>query len=103
MRPDATVMPIADLIERVRRLRRRVDAIEALALAIAASATTLWVTAGFSGRWIAWSSAVIVGVLVGVGVFVRRRHAHTAPQAALAIERLRPQSRNLVVTSEELT
>ena len=101
MPPDRTT-PIAETLEQVRRRRITLDVVEALAIATTTTSVVAWLAAGLIGARAAWTAASLVGALCGAAVFWRRRAQHTAAAAARAIERTRPQARNVVVTAEEL-
>ena len=101
MPPDRTT-PILETLAQVRRRRVTLDVIETLAIAAGTTGIAAWLGTGLTGARVAWIAAGLLGVLCGAAVFWRRRAQHTAAAAARAVEQIRPQASNVVVTAEEL-
>jgi hypothetical protein len=87
----------------VRRLRitHLLNAVAAGSLAASASMLTLMTLVQMSRR-AALPIASVAAVAVAAGVVLWRRNLWTAAEAARVLERVHPDSRNVIVTAEEL-
>ena len=102
MPPEAPRPRIIDLIDGVRR--RRILVAITSAVAVGSELTSIV-------AWVSWTSldpvttlalSMTVGIVAALFLLSRRRVGRTTAAAARAIERARPETRNLAVTAEEL-
>jgi hypothetical protein len=100
--PERERPAVLGLIGAVLRRRVHIDAAEAGAFGLVAAAVCTWIASAF----VDMASSVMAGAVIGgtcaVALFWFRRRCHTSIDVAHAIETLRPNARNLVITAEEL-
>ena len=100
MRPEKPA--VLALLDAVARRRTQLDAVEAVALSAAVTAFATWIGSAFLPDAGAVAAGVALGALAGVTLFLVRAPRRMTRAAARDVERLRPLSRNVVVTAEEL-
>ena len=102
MPPDVARPRIIDLIEGVRRRRTLVAITSAAAVGSELTSIVAWVSWASLDPLATLTLSMAVGVVAGAFLLSRRRIGRTTAAAARAIERARPEARNLAVTAEEL-
>lgn len=102
MPPERSRPPVIDLIDRVRNRRRLVGVAAAVAIGGQLASITAWAVSGRLGLAGVLMVGAVTGVLAVAFLLRQRRIGRTTAAAARAIERARPDVRNLVVTAEEL-
>lgn len=100
MRPEKPA--VLALLDVVARRRTQLDAVEAVALSAAVTAFAAWIGSAFLPGAGAVAAGAALGALAGVTLFLARAPRRMTRATARDIERLRPESRNVVVTAEEL-
>ena len=105
-RREASIRPADDVLARLSAVMHRLitlDVLRAVSAGAALAALTLLVLAMAARSLRAGLlPAVLAGLSVVLVLMFRRRHRWTSADAARAVERTRPESRNVVVTAEEL-
>ncbi|CAN5692397.1 hypothetical protein BH18ACI5_BH18ACI5_23750 [soil metagenome] len=103
MQPEPSADNIVGLLQMVQRRRTTVQLCVALTTGLMVFTVTLTaVRLMHVHGWLAWTPGFLAGAVVGGTVFARGRAARTLAAAAAAVERLRPECRNAVITAEEL-
>jgi hypothetical protein len=102
MPPEVARPRIIDLIEGVRRRRTLVAITSAAAVGSELTSIVAWVSWASLDAVTTLILSMVVGVIAAAFLLSRRRIGRTTAAAARAIERARPEVRNLAVTAEEL-
>jgi hypothetical protein len=101
--PDGAAVDVRNALARVARRLWLRETLRALTLAFTIASLGLVVFAVFGGvRFRAAMFAFALGLSGGALLWIRRRTLSTPAAAARTLERSRPESRNLIVTAEEL-
>src|SRR5688572_9986940 len=100
MPPDVARPRIIDLIEGVRRRRTLVAITSAAAVGSELTSIVAWVSWASLDPLAPLTLSMTVGVVAAAFLLSRRRIGRTTAAAARAIERARPETRNLAVTAE---
>ncbi|MEO5895472.1 MAG: hypothetical protein ABIS06_07215 [Vicinamibacterales bacterium] len=103
MQPEDSANRIDRLLQMVQRRRTTVQLCVALTTSLAVFAVTLTALRLMHVHgWLVWTPGFLAGSVAGWMVFARGRGLRTLAAAAAAVECVRPECRNAVITAEEI-
>ena len=102
MRPDDLQRGVVQFLAAARQRRTAVDGVRAVSAGIVTLVVMQWLSRPFLRPASAMAGAFVIAIAVAICLMFRWRRQRTLPWVARHIETLRPHSRNLVITAEEL-